>query len=80
MDILEQIEQNKEVQDDLLSIYRANLERLKPLKRKWTDGDDVASKLDMIDYLEERGLDTKDLDIDKVWNSIYDYHSHIKSM
>ncbi|MBT3174213.1 MAG: hypothetical protein HN336_05155 [Lentimicrobiaceae bacterium] len=74
--LVEEIQQNRKLKSGLLKIFRDNSVRIKSLKRKWTDGDDVAAKLDMVDYLRDKGFEVNDDELKQVWDYMWLHNRH----
>jgi hypothetical protein len=69
-----EIENNKELENDLVKIYREQSLKIKSLNREsglWTYEEGVDNKLDMFNYLKAKGVDCTQQDMDAVWLRIY---------
>ena len=69
---VQEIQNNEKLENELLKIYRANLDRIRLNDIKWSEAEEVDAKLDVYNHLKSKGIEcNSEEDRQDVWNCLW---------
>ena len=69
---VQEINNNEKLENELLKIYRANLDRIRLNDIKWSEAEEIDAKLDVYNHLKSKGIEcNSEEDRQDVWNCLW---------